>query len=137
MSNTNSLAFRLSGSIDFDPSPIAPAVAPATAAAVDDRIDRDPLSVNFGREKLHKPAATERMLAGTTIDWLIAFAMDMRPKALCEKYPHVANRLAQEWRDKGRVRASLQALVDDARWGTTGYPVLVQGELRKLLALAG
>jgi hypothetical protein len=49
----------------------------------------------------------------------------------------VANRLAQEWRDKGRVRASLQSLVDDARWGTAGYPALVQGELRKLLALVG
>lgn len=134
MSNANSLAFRPSGSIDFDPTPIAPAAAPA--AAVDDKIDHDPLSINFGREKVHKPAATERMLAGTTIDWLIAFPMDARPKALCEKYPHVANRLAQQWRDKGSARATLQALVDDARWGTAGFPALVQGELRKLLTLA-
>ncbi|MGD9834238.1 MAG: hypothetical protein AB7U92_15940 [Piscinibacter sp.] len=138
MSNANSLAFRPSGSIDFDPTPITPNTpAVAAAAPVDDKIDHDPLSINFGREKVHKAAATERMLAGTTIDWLIAFAMDARPKALCEKYPHVANRLAQEWRDKSRVRASLQSLVDDARWGTAGYPALVQGELRKLLALAG
>ena len=135
MSNANSLPFRPSGSIDFDPAPITPAASPA--APVDDKIDHDPLSINFGREKVYKAAATERMLAGSTIDWLIAFALEARPKALCEKYPHVANRLAQEWRDKPRVRASLQALVDDARWGTAGYPALVQGELRKLLALAG
>lgn len=135
MSNPNSLAFRPSGSIDFDPTPIAPAAAPA--AAVDDKIDHDPLSINFGREKVHKPAATERMLAGTTIDWLIAFPMDARPKALCEKYPHVANRLAQQWGDKDAARASLHALVDDKRWGSAGFPALVQGELRKLLALAG
>ena len=76
------------------------------------------------------------MLAGTTIDWLIAFPLDARPKALCDKYPHVANRHAQLWRDKVGARAALQALVDDARWGTAGYPALVQGELRKLLTLA-
>ena len=134
MSNANTLAFRPSGSIDFDPTPIAPA---AVAAPVDDKTDHDPLSINFGREKIHKPVSTERMLAGTTIDWLIAFPMAARPKALCDKYPHVANRLANEWRDKARVRASLQVLVDDARWGTAGYPALVQGELRRLLTLAG
>lgn len=135
MSSANSLSFRPSGSIDFDPTPVTPAGAPA--APVDDKIDHDPLSINFGREKVHKPAATERMLAGTTIDWLIAFPMDARPKALCDKYPHVANRLAQQWHDKALGRASLQALVDDARWGTAGFPALVQGELRKLLALLG
>lgn len=134
MSKANSLAFRPSGSIDFDPTPVAPAASPA--APVDDKIDHDPLSINFGREKVHKPLSTERMLAGTTIDWLIAFPLDARPKALCEKYPHVANRLAQQWADKRSARAALQALVDDARWGTAGYPALVQGELRKLLTLA-
>lgn len=135
MSNANSLAFRPSGSIDFDPTPIAPAAA--SAAPVDDRIDHDPLSINFEREKLHRPAAAERMLAGTTIDWLIAFPLQARPKALCEKYPHVANRLAGQWRDAARARASLQALADDARWGTAGYPALVQGELRRLLDRLG
>lgn len=137
MSNANSLSFRASGSIDFDPTPIAPAAAAAAPAApVDDKIDHDPLSINFGREKVHKPLSTERMLAGTTIDWLIAFPLDARPKALCDKYPHVANRLAQQWRDIAAARTSLQALVDDARWGSAGFPALVQGELRKLLALA-
>ena len=132
MSNANTLDFRPSGSIDFEPVSIPAATAPATP--VDDKIDHDPLSINFGREKLHKPAAAERMLAGTTIDWLIAFPTEARPKALCEKYPHVANRLAGEWSDAARVRRSLQTLVDDARWGNAGFPALVQGELNKLLA---
>lgn len=141
MSNTKTLDFRPSGSIEFEAVPIPSVTAAAAAAAdakpVDDKIDADPLSINFGREKVHKPLATERMLAGPTIDWLISFPMDARPKALCDKYPHVANRLAQAWRDKVNVRASLQALVDDSRWGTAGFPAQVQGELRKLLALAG
>lgn len=139
MSNSKTLDFRPSGSIEFEAVPIPSVTAPAAAEAkpVDDKIDADPLSINFGREKVHKPLATERMLAGPTIDWLISFPMDARPKALCDKYPHVANRLAQAWRDKANVRASLQALVDDSRWGSAGFPAQVQGELRKLLTLAG
>ena len=110
MSNANSLAFRPSGSIDFDPTPITPAAAPA--APVDDKIDHDPLSINFGREKVYKAAATERMLAGATIDWLIAFALDARPKALCEKYPHVANRLAQGWTHVARSMVAVKQLAE-------------------------
>ncbi|WP_341892173.1 hypothetical protein [Variovorax sp. YR752] len=146
MSNNNSLDFRPSGSIDFEtveiPAstaavPASPAPPQAPAAPVDDRIDTDPLSINFGREKAHKPLSTERMLAGTTIDWLISFPMEARPKALCDKYPHVANRLAQGWADKPASRQSVQALVDDTRWGSAGFAAQVQGELQRLLVGLG
>lgn len=139
MSNNNTLDFRPSGSIDFEAVPIPSVTAPAASAAppVDDKIDADPLSINFGRDKLHKPLSTERMLAGTTIDWLISMPLDARPKALCDKYPHVANRLAAGWADPAGSRASLQALVDDKRWGTAGFPAQVQGELQRLLAHLG
>ncbi len=143
MSNDHVLEFRPSGSIDFEPVAIpsvaapAPVVSAAPVAPVDDKIDGDPLSINFGRDKSHKPAAAERMLAGAAIDWLIAFPMEARPKALCEKYPHVANRLAQQWNDAPAVQQSLQALVDDARWGSAGFPAQVQGELRRLLERLG
>ena len=140
MSTNNTFDFRPSGTIDFEAVEI-PATTGATAAPaapVDDTIDGDPLSINFGREKLHKPLSTERMLAGTTIDWLISFPMEARPKALCDKYPHVANRLAAGWADKTAARGSLQVLADDKRWGTAGYPAQVQGELQRLLVrLAG
>ncbi len=139
MSNNNSLDFRPSGTIDFEaveiPSTTVATAAPA--APVDDKIDADPLSINFGREKVHKPLSTERMLAGATIDWLISFPMEARPKALCDKYPHVANRLAQGWTDKAVSRAGLQVLVDDKRWGTAGFPAQVQTELQRLLARLG
>jgi hypothetical protein len=136
MSNNNSNDFRPSGTIDFEPVAI-PSVAAPPPPPVDDKIDGDPLSINFGREKLHKALSTERMLAGATIDWLISFPLDARPKALCDKYPHVANRLAQGWTDKPTSRAGLQALVDDKRWGTAGFPAQVQGELQRLLARLG
>jgi hypothetical protein len=132
------LEFRPSGTIEFEQIEIAPPAAqPAASAAapVDEKIEADALSINYGREKDVKPTAAERMLAGTTIDWLIAFPLEARPKALCDRFPHVANRLARDWSDKASSARSLQALAADARWGSAGFPAQVQGELQRLLAL--
>ena len=124
--------FRPSGSIDFEPVEPA-AVAKEVNPPPDDGIDRDPLSINFSRLKDHKPASIERMLAGTTIDWLVAFPAASRPKALCDRYPHVANRLAQDWSQPARSTQSLQLLIEDPRWGSAGFPGQVQDELQRLL----
>ena len=126
--------FRPSGSIEFEA--IEPAVLVRQRAAEstpDDGIDRDPLSINFGRTKDHKPASAERMLASPTIDWFVAFAAEARPKVLCDRYAHVANRLAAEWPQRTRARTSLDALIADPRWGRAGFPALVQAELQRLL----
>jgi len=131
MSN-ETFEFRPSGIIEFEQ--IAPETLIEKAqTAVDDAMDGDPLSINYGRRKDDKPAAAERMLAGSTIDWLVAFPPDARPKALCERYPHVANRLALNWQDKATSAQSLQTLIGDARWGSAGFPAQVQGELQRLL----
>ena len=117
---------------------VAPeAIAEQTPAPVDDALDVDPLSINFGRRKDSRPTATEGMLAGTTIDWLIAFPVEARPKALCDRFAHVANRLARDWSDTARSAQSLQALVGDARWGSAGFPAQVQGELQRMLQFLG
>ena len=117
---------------------VAPeAIAEQTPAPVDDALDADPLSINFGRRKDSRPTATEGMLAGTTIDWLIAFPVEARPKALCDRFAHVANRLARDWSDTARSAQSLQALVGDARWGSAGFPAQVQGELQRMLQFLG
>ena len=135
MSN-ESFEFRPSGIIEFER--VEPeAVAKQLAEPTDEVMDTDPLSINFGRRKDHKPAATERMLAGTTIDWLVGFAADSRPKALCERYPHVANRLASDWAHQPRSLLGLQVLADDERWGSPGFAAQVQGELQRLLQLLG
>lgn len=139
MSNP-SLAFRPSGSIEFEQVSFEappPAVAAASAPPADDGIDRDALSINFGRAKDHKPVSTERMLAGYAIDWLIAFPADARPKALCDRFPWAANRLASGWKDAAASSASVQALLADARWGSAGFPVQVQAELKSLAAAIG
>jgi hypothetical protein len=126
--------FRPSGSIEFEqvePEAVARELN-APDADTPDGPDDDPLSINFGRAKDSKASAAERMLAGTTIDWLIAFPAESRPKALCDRFPHVANRLASDWSHKARSAQNVQELVTDARWGSAGFPALVQGELQQL-----
>ena len=133
MSN-ETFEFRPSGSIDFEHlEPAAVAKQMESKVDADDPIDRDPLSINYGRDKGTKPSQAETMLAGTTIDWLIAFPADSRPKALCDRFPHVANRLAGNWAQKTHALQSVQQLADDPRWGTAGFPAQVQGELQRLL----
>jgi hypothetical protein len=45
----------------------------------------------------------------------------------------VANRLASDWSHKPRSAINVQALATDTRWGSAGFPALVQGELQQLL----
>ncbi len=124
--------FRPSGSIEFEQ--VEPeAVAKQLHPSADDVLDTDPLSINFGRRKDTKPSAAERMLAGTTIDWLLALPVDSRPRALCERFAHVANRLAQDWSHTVRSTHSLQVLAGDTRWGSAGFAAQVQSELQRLL----
>jgi hypothetical protein len=129
-----SFEFRPSGIIEFEE--VDPAsIAKPQAAKVDEALDIDPLSINFGRRKDCRPTAAERMLAGTTIDWLLAFPAESRPKALCDRFPHVANRLAQGWLQATDSMHSLQLLAGDARWGGAGFPAQVQAEVQRLLSL--
>ena len=141
MSPAKPFEFRSSGSIEFealDPVALAePGKAAAAAAVVhDDTLDHDPLSINFARKKDTKPSSVERMLSGPAIDWFVGFPADARPKALCDQYPHVANRLAALWPQRAAVGAALQQIVADPRWGSAGFPGQVHGELKRLLARA-
>lgn len=127
--------FRPSGSIEFEA--IEPEVLVKqreTEGVPEENIDRDPLSINFGRAKGTKPSGAERMLSSAAMDWFIAFGADARPKALCDQYAHVANRLAGEWSQRAQARRSVEALIADARWGKPGFPALVRDELQRLLA---
>ena len=130
--------FELPPSAMMEFEPVEPrAIAEPAQAPVDEMLDTDPLSIRFGRRKDVRTTATEGMLAGTTIDWLIAFPVEARPKALCDRFAHVANRLARDWSDTARSAQSLQALVGDARWGSAGFPAQVQGELQRMLQFLG
>ena len=124
-----------SGLIDFEVLEPAQVARELDKPEADEGPVSDPLSVIFGRSKDSKQPAGERMVAGTTIDWLLSFQPELRPKVLCERFPHIANRLASHWANKAASVQSLQQMVDDSRWGTPGYAGQVQTELARLLAL--
>jgi len=127
-----------SGVIEFESVALPPVVAKQPQAApVDDSLDMDPLSMVFGQKKGSKAPAGEHMLAGTTIDWFVALPSAARPKGLCERYPHVANRLANSWTDLARTVQQLETLAADARWGTAGFPGQIQAELQRMLQHLG
>lgn len=134
--STSSKPFELGASSFIEFEQIEPAAVAAVAAQANapagEALDTDPLSITFGRKKDVKVTTAERMLAGTTIDWLIAFAADARPKSLCDRFPHVANRLAEGWSNRAESARSLDALIADARWGGAGFPIQVQMELQRL-----
>ncbi len=127
--------FSASGLIDFEVLEPAQVARELGKTETDEGPVSDPLSVIFGRSKDSKQPAGERMVAGATIDWLLGFQPELRPKVLCERFPHIANRLASHWADKAASVQSLQQMADDSRWGTPGYAGQVQTELARLLAL--
>ena len=130
--STSSQPFELRPSSFIEFEHVEPeAVASVVNVPAGEAVETDPLSIIFGRKKDTKVTPAERMLAGTTIDWLIAFPADARPKALCDRFPHVANRLAEGWTDRAGSLSSLDALVADTRWGQMGFPIQVQLELQR------
>ncbi|MDH4060576.1 MAG: hypothetical protein OEU94_07160 [Aquincola sp.] len=126
-----------SGVIEFEPVEPVVVARQLQTKPVDETMDMDPLSIVYGQKKGSKPASGDQMLAGATIDWFVALPAAARPKALCERYPHVANRLARDWPDVALTVDSLMRLAEDARWGSAGFPGLIQAELQRLLQHLG
>jgi hypothetical protein len=75
--------------------------------------------------------AVNRLLS-STIDWLASLPPNVRPLALVTKFPRVANRIAQEWREPGSCRQDFDDLVYDKRGTRRGFPPDVYVELLAL-----
>lgn len=80
-----------------------------------------------------RPHPSERVLASSTISWLLALPPHLRPYMLCERYPRVGNALAAAW-PRADARASLLAsLIVDSRGRRKGFPAEVRREIEELL----
>ena len=75
---------------------------------------------------------TVNRLLSSTIDWLAALPPNVRPLALATKYPRLANRIAQEWREPSACRRDFDDLVYDKRGTRRGFPPDVYVELLSL-----
>jgi hypothetical protein len=90
-----------------------------------------PAAVDW-EEVRRRPVPTDRALLGTTIDWMLSLPQAVRPYALCDRYPRVANALAAVWHLPQQRAALLEELVFDRRGNRTGFPGDVRGELEAL-----
>ena len=78
--------------------------------------------------------ATDRALAGSTIDWLLKLPEGLRPNKLSEQLPRLANQIADAWPDRERCLACLDDLLSDRRGGRRGLPYDVRSEVQSLHA---
>ncbi len=101
----------------------------------------DPVSANLPSSQAPSPVdaakrrqnpTTVNRLLSSTIDWLASLPPNVRPLALATKFPRVANRIAQEWREQGACRRDFDDLVYDKRGTRRGFPPDVYVELMAL-----
>jgi hypothetical protein len=68
-----------------------------------------------------------------TLTWAADLPPEVKPTALMDKYPRIANVLAQTWGDPKEFGAYMESLLTDKRGNRKGFPADV---LRDLGALA-
>ena len=100
------------------------------ADVVHDSVPVDTLST--AAVALLRKASPANELLHATIVWLQMLPMAIRPLALCERFPRIANQLASAWRDPIAAHTCFGRLLLDSRIGRQGFP---EGILDELLAL--
>ena len=75
----------------------------------------------------------ERLLA-TTAAWCTLLPPVLQPKALCARFPRIANSFATGWSDRDATMQYFDDLLTDKRGGRKGFPADVLEELQSLKA---
>jgi hypothetical protein len=78
--------------------------------------------------------ARDQILTPLAVDWADALPEGLKPLALCEGYPRVANRLALCWADPALTDLVLREMLNDKRRRRKGFPDAVRLELLNLHA---
>ena len=74
------------------------------------------------------------ILLPRTAYWIASLPERVRPGALAEKFPRIANHLAATWHDPAAFHAYLRDLTEDRRGGRQGFPEDVACNLHDLWA---
>ncbi|MEP6657002.1 MAG: hypothetical protein ABJC33_07180 [Betaproteobacteria bacterium] len=77
----------------------------------------------------HRKAAPFNRLLRHTLDWAETLPSKVKPDALMERYPRIANVLAANWQDPLAAGNCLRDLVIDTRGGRQGFPPEVLEDL--------
>lgn len=123
---------RHPGSIDFEPTDLSE--ARKVLDLLPDGVVDPTTTAEFWVNRRRKPEPTDRALSGSSIDWLVGLPRIVRPTALCEQYPRIANALAHAWPDRQRCDEVLASLRADQRNRRKGFPPAIKLEIERLRA---
>jgi hypothetical protein len=103
---------------------------------------------DVGRKQRGAPNPRDAILSDLARVWIDTLPSHLRPRALCQHYPRIANRLALCWPDSVLTAKVFASVLEDRRGNRRGFRPDVSRELvalrdhsalvldRKLLALA-
>lgn len=84
--------------------------------------------------KRDPPRPHDMRLSPLAVQWFEALPATLKPAALCERFPRIANRLSIAWKDATLAALLLAELLEDRRGGRKGFPLEVRVELIRLAA---
>ena len=124
--------FNPSGLIEFEITDVNDARKEAEKPAAIVALEK--LLPGYWEEQRRPLTASDRALTGKAIDWLLILPAKVRPKALSEQFPRIANHLAEHWSDPGSVQLLLMRLLADERGGRKGFSLQIEQEIGRLAA---
>ena len=101
----------------------------STSAATEDKPTVADNDASFARK-----ATPNNQPFPATFKWIASLPREIRPLALLQQFPRIANMLAQSWHDPAAFREYMFDLLIDRRGGRQGFPQDVRSELLRLRA---
>jgi len=101
----------------------------STSAATQDKPTVAEIDATFVRK-----AAPNNQPFPATFKWIASLPREVRPLALLQQFPRIANMLAQSWHDPAAFREYMFDLLIDRRGSREGFPQDVRSELLRLRA---
>jgi len=96
--------------------------------------DPDGIARRIGDAQYRRRAEPNNVPLAATFKWIAGLPREVRPLALLQRFPRIANTLARAWTDPPAFRDYMFELLIDRRRGRQGFPPLVQRELLTLRA---
>src|SRR5438105_1831905 len=86
-------------------------------------VDAERLAPDFWIKRRRASTPTDRALTGAAMSWVVGLPSELRPLNLCERYPRIANALAQAWPMPSSCAELLTELLTERRGGRRGFAV--------------
>jgi hypothetical protein len=95
-------------------------------------LDRENKPVEASKCTFERTAQAGAVLTDEAARWIASLPVQVRPIVLAQKFPRIANSIADLWRRVARCEEYLDTLVVDLRGDRTGFPLDVAKELNAL-----